>query len=158
MNYPGIPKFINLSYVCFRQSSTRCTNTSQDSIWCVLVIFCNYPTQPSELMYFPRPYLLLWQHIRTRRSPSSKLITTPLLKGSETQEPESHKKSKWSYAFFLSRDFIASFRFTYWLALEVSSSGNIQKNFYFLHSIATKINEPEQLSTKNITLLIQQQF
>ena len=60
--------------------------------------------------------------------------------------------------FFLSRDFIASFRFTYWLALEVSSSRNIQKNFYFLHSIATKINEPEQLSTKNITLLIQQQF
>ena len=81
----------------FRQSSTQCTNTSQDFIWCVLVIFCNYHTQPSELMYSLRQCLLQWQPIKMRRLLSSKLITIHLQRDSGILEPESHKKSKLHY-------------------------------------------------------------
>ena len=77
-----------------RQSSTQCTNTNRDSTWCVLVIFCNYLTQLSELMYSVKLCLLLWQHIRTRKSLSSKSTIIPLPKDLGIREPGSHKRSK----------------------------------------------------------------
>ena len=57
---------------CSRRSSTQCTNTNQGSTWYVLVIFCNYLTRLSELMYSLKLCLLLWQRIKMRKSLSSK--------------------------------------------------------------------------------------
>ena len=83
-----------LFWFCSRRSSTQCTNTNQGSTWYVLVIFCNYLTRLSELMYLLKLILLLWQHIKTRKSRSSKSTTIPLPKDSGIREPESHRRSK----------------------------------------------------------------
>ena len=82
-----------LSLFC-RLSSTRCTNTNHGSIWFVPVIFCNYPTRLSELTSSVKRCSLLSQHIRMRKSLSSRSITILLPKDFETQELESHKRSK----------------------------------------------------------------
>ena len=87
--------FLQSSSLLFsRQSSTQCTSTNLGSIWSVPVIFCNYPTQLSELMYSVRPCFMLWLHIKMRKSLSSKLIIILLPKDFGIQEPESLKESK----------------------------------------------------------------
>ena len=80
-----------------RQSSTQCTSTNLGSIWSVPVIFCNYPTQLSELMYSVKPCFMLWLHIKMRKSLSSKSIIIPLQKDFGIQEQENHKESKQNY-------------------------------------------------------------
>ena len=92
--YLKITQNLNFSLLFSRQSSTQCTSTNLGSIWSVPVIFCNYPTQLSELMYSVRPCFMLWLHIKMRKSLSSKLIIILLLKDFGIQEPESLKESK----------------------------------------------------------------
>ena len=92
--YLEITQNLNFSLLFSRQSSTQCTSTNLGSIWSVPVIFCNYPTQLSELMYSVRPCFMLWLHIKMRKSLSSKLIIILLLKDFGIQEPESLKESK----------------------------------------------------------------
>ena len=77
-----------------RPSSTLCTNTSRDFILWEPVIFCNFPTRPSEPTSSRRQPSSGWRLTRTRKSPRWKLTTTHLPKDSGTQEPESHRKSK----------------------------------------------------------------
>ena len=77
-----------------RPSSTLCTNTSRDFILWEPVIFCNFPTRPSEPTSSRRQPSSGWQLTRTRKSPRWRLTTTHLPKDSGTQEPESHRKSK----------------------------------------------------------------
>ena len=99
--------FLQFSSLLFcRQSSTQCTSTNLGSIWSVPVIFCNYPTQLSELMYSVRPCFMLWLHIKMRKSLSSKLIIILLLKDFGIQEPESLKESKCKI--IISMEFVGS--------------------------------------------------
>ena len=64
----------------FRQSLCQSTNTNQGSTWYVLATICNCLTQLSELMYPLSLYLLMLQHIKTRKNISSESTRIPLPK------------------------------------------------------------------------------
>ena len=106
LKYLKITQNSQCSFLFSRQSSTQCTSTNLGSIWSVPVIFCNYPTQLSELMYSVRPCFMLWLHIKMRKSLSSKLIIILLPKDFGIQEPESLKESKCKI--IISMEFVGS--------------------------------------------------
>ena len=85
-----------LFFFC-RPSWTLCTSTSRDSILWGPVISSSFPIRPSGPTCSRRQPSSGSQLTRTRKSLRWRLTTTHLPKDSETQELESHRKSKSSH-------------------------------------------------------------
>jgi len=91
---------VNSFFFLSRRSSIQCTSTSRGFIWYVPVIFFSFPTQHFGRTYSRRRSSSASRPTRTRRSLSSRSITTHSPKDFGTPEPEGLRKSKFNINHF----------------------------------------------------------